>query len=281
MPTPGIHASGEIRVGLALSGGMAKSVTHIGVMRALTEAGVGIDCITGTSGGSLVAGAYAGGVSLDHMETVASELGWSRLASIRLSKLGLASSKRIENLMLELVGEKQIESTPIPCGITVTDLVSGEGRLLTSGSIARAVRASCSIPQIYRPVVIDGNYYVDGAFSEYLPSASVRDLGAGFVIGAHFTGDSAETIRPGNLLQLSMQLTQLVSSQNLPASQALTDYEIVPPVAHFSSFDFKATLEMMDIGYECGKQHVPSLLAAIDEKQQRMAHVVEWLLNQA
>jgi len=97
MPAPGIHSTGEFRIGLALSGGMAKSVTHIGVMRALAE---------GTSGGSMVAGAYAGGVSINDMEQLARELGWSRLASIRLSKLGLASSKRIENLMLELVGER-------------------------------------------------------------------------------------------------------------------------------------------------------------------------------
>lgn len=281
MPAPGIHSSGEIRVGLALSGGMAKSVTHIGVMKALIDAGITIDCITGTSGGSLVAGAYAGGVGIERMETVASELGWSRLASLRLSKLGLASSKRIENLMLELVGDRRLETTPIPCGITVTNLVSGEGRLLTEGPIARAVRASCSIPQIYRPVVIDGNYYVDGAFSEYLPSAALRELGAGFVIGVHFTGDEPESGQPGNLLQLSMQLTHLVSSQNLPASQALTDYEIVPPVAHLSSFDFKAAKEMMEIGYDCGQQHLAALQQAIENKQRRMANVVDWLLNQA
>lgn len=281
MNSPGIHSSGDIRIGLALSGGMAKSVTHIGVMRALVESGITIDCVTGTSGGSLVAGSFAGGVSIDHMETVARELGWSRLASIRISKLGLASSKRIESLMHELIGDLDISDAELDCGITVTDLLSGEGRLLTKGPIAQAVRASCSIPQIYRPVVIDGKYYVDGAFSEYLPAAAARQLGAGFVIGIHFAAAEQECVKPGNLLQLSMQLTQLVSSQNLPASLEVTDYEIVPAVTHLSSFDFKAAEQMIAIGYECGMQHAERLKAAIVHKQQRLADTVDWLLNQA
>jgi len=248
-------------------------------MRALAEADIPVDCIAGTSGGSMVAGAYAGGVSINDMEQLARELGWSRLASLRLSKL--ASSKRIENLMLELVGERDISETSTACGITVTDLANGEGRLLRSGSIARAVRASCSIPQIYRPVEIDGRYYVDGAFSEYLPANSVRSLGAGFVIGIHFSGAQADTVTPGNLLQLSMQLTQLVSSQNLPASLEQTDYVIVPSTNHLSSFDFKAAEEMLAIGYACGLEHVDRIKAAINRKQARLANVVDWLLNEA
>jgi len=143
------------------------------------------------------------------------------------------------------------------------------------------VRASCSIPQIYRPVEIDGRYYVDGAFSEYLPANAVRSLGAGFVIGIHFSGAQADTVTPGNLLQLSMQLTQLVSSQNLPASLEQTDYVIVPSTSHLSSFDFRAAEEMLAIGYACGLKHVDQIKAAINRKQARLSNVVEWLLNEA
>ncbi len=255
------------QLGLALSGGTARSIAHVGVLKALLEAGINPDYLAGTSGGSIVAIMLASGRSIEELEEIAHSMSWSKLASIKLSRLGFASSKRIEKTMDELLNGMTFSQLKIPCAVTATDLTTGEKKIFTEGPISRAVRASCSIPQIFLPVEIHGRYYVDGGLSEYMPVQTLRDMGATYTVGVHLAGARRMHEQPSNLLQLIMQLITLISRQNLSVSLKHADYVIAPDIDDFSAFDFGPTEELMLLGYETATQHTDRIKQSIEKKQ--------------
>jgi NTE family protein len=240
--------------GVALSGGTAKSVTHVGVIKALVESGIPISYVAGTSGGSIVGSMYASGMPISTMEVVATTMRWRKLVSIRLTRLGFISSERIEEFMIETIGRLKFADLTVPCGIVATNLVTGEKKVFRSGSVARAVRASCSIPQIYLPVEIDGEYYVDGGLSEYLPVETAREMGAEFVLASHLAPVDPSYRRPHNILQLIVQVTGLMARKNYPISEQKADFVIHPNVDAYSSFDFDHAAEMVEIGYDATRR---------------------------
>ncbi len=248
-------------IGLALSGGTAKSVLHVGVIRALREAKLPISFIAGTSGGSIVATITASGADVEHMEQIAAGLSWRKLARIKLCRLGFVSSAPIEQFVDNVLPGVSFEQLRIPCAVTATDLLSGRAAAFTRGPVARAVRASCSIPQIYLPVEIDGRPYVDGGLAQYLPVEAVRNFGEQCTVAVHLGPACEEYEPPENLLQLIMQVTTMVAKQNVMDSMARADVIIHPDVDDFSSFDFRNTRELIEIGYETTRAQIPRIKA--------------------
>jgi NTE family protein len=253
-------------LGLALSGGTAKSVAHVGVLRALAGAGVTVSYVTGTSGGSIVGTMFASGMPLSSLEAIATTMSWRKLVSIRLSRLGFISSERIEEFMRDAIGDITFDQLRIPCGVVATNLVTGEKRVFDRGPIAKVVRASCSIPQIYLPVEIDGQYYVDGGLAEYLPAESVLDLGCEFVVGSNL-GPVDETYhRPHHILQLVVQITGLMARKNLVVSQNYVDVMIHPNLDAFSAFDFDSAEKMIEIAYDATMRSLDELQETWERK---------------
>lgn len=249
-------------LGVALSGGTAKSVTHVGVIKALVEAGIPISYVAGTSGGSIVGAMYASGMPISTMEAVATNMRWRKLVSIRLTRLGFISSQRIEDFVVETIGDIRFEDLTVPCGVVATNLITGEKMVFRTGSIARAVRASCSIPQIYLPVEIEGEYYVDGGLSQYLPVETAQEMGAEFVLASHLAPIDPSYRRPQNILQLVIQVTGLMARKNFPISEQKADFVVHPNVDAYSSFDFEHAAEMIEIGYDATRR----VLADLREK---------------
>ena len=259
MPGEQVDGVTTPRVGIALSGGTAKSVTHVGVMKALTEAGIPIHCVAGTSGGSIVGSMFSSGMPLSTMESVATTMSWRKLVSIRLTRLGFISSERIADFIRETLGDLTFEDLNLPTAIVATDLVTGDKKVFRSGPVPLAVRASCSIPQIYLPVEIDGQYYVDGGLSEYLPVETTLALGADFVIASHLAPIDPSYRRPQNIMQLVVQITGLIARKNFPISERLASFVIHPNVDAYSSFDFDHSEEMIEIGYDTARRALPAL----------------------
>jgi len=253
-------------LGLALSGGTAKSVTHVGVLKAITQAGVPIARITGTSGGSIVGTMYASGMPMSTLEGIATTMSWRKLVSIKLSRLGFISSERIEHFMHDAIGDIDFDQLNIPCGVVATNLVTGDKRVFRNGNVARAVRASCSIPQIYLPVEIDGQYYVDGGLAEYLPAESVLDMGGEFVVGSNLAPVDESYHRPHHILQLVVQITGLMARKNLVVSEDFVDLMIHPNLDQFSAFDFDSAARMIEIGYETTRRRLDELHEAWEKK---------------
>jgi NTE family protein len=253
----------RLTVGVALSGGTAKSVAHVGVLKALVEADIPIDYIAGTSGGSIVATMFASGMPISSMESVANTMSWRKLVSLRFTKLGFVSSARIEEFVREIIGDITFEDLTIPATVVTANLVTGEKREFRSGPVSLAVRASCSIPQIYLPVEIDGEYYVDGGVAEYLPIESLAGLGCDFCIGSHLGPVNPAYRRPHHILHLVMQVTGLMARKNYVHSLARADYVIHPNLDGFSSFDFNNSRKMMELGYNTAREVIEDLQRAI------------------
>ena len=172
------------KVGLALSSGSARGWAHIGVVRALAEAGIRADYVAGTSIGAVVGAVYASG-NIDALQEVALQLDWRQIAyffDVVLPKSGLIDGKKVSAFIRSHVNGINIEELPIPFCAVSTDLATGDEVVIQSGDIIDAVRASISVPGIFTPVKKNGTFLVDGGLVNPVPVSVVRQMGADFVI---------------------------------------------------------------------------------------------------
>jgi NTE family protein len=180
------------KIGLALGAGAARGWCHIGILRELDAAGFRPDVIAGTSIGALIGGCYAAG-ELDAIENFALSLTRRRvlgLLDLSFSGGGLFSGARLRDLLSQALGERTIESLPIPFAAVATEISSGHEIWLRSGPIARALPASYALPGLLEPQVVDGRWLFDGALVNPIPVSVCRALGADIVIAISLQSDS-------------------------------------------------------------------------------------------
>lgn len=194
---------GKYRIGLALGGGAARGLAHIGVIEELLDAGIKPDVIAGTSMGAFVGGAYAAG-KFDAIESWAKTLNmraFMSLLDVGLTRGGVIDGQRVCDWLDELGMEQPIESLPIPYAAVATDLADGSEVWLKEGSLTAAIRASISVPGILRPVLLDRRWLVDGGLVNQLPVSTCRALGADFVIAVNVAdgllGSRRQKLRAG------------------------------------------------------------------------------------
>lgn len=262
-PAPGAEAVKRVKVGLALSGGTAKSVAHIGVLKALIENGIPIDYLAGTSGGSLVAAFYAAGKSIEEIEALAESIHWKNIAGFNLPRLGLLSSDRIRTFVVDQLGDIEIEDLPIPVAIVVSDLTNGTGVVLTRGKVAIACQASSSIPAFYTPVEMNGHVFIDGEFSEHVPVAALSSLGKMFKIGVNLGFEKGPRRRPRNLIEMTLQTANFIAQQNAAASERRADFMIRPDLRRFGPLELHKASDILEQGYVETLKIVPELETAI------------------
>jgi NTE family protein len=263
------------RLGLALSGGTARTVAHIGVLKALEAAGIRIDCLAGTSGGALMACMYAAGLPVAEMERLAVKARWKDIAAVTVPRLGFLSSHRIQDYVEQTIGRLTFDQLKLPLAVVATNLANGHKRVFTSGKVSHAVRASCSIPQIFSPCEVDGELYIDGGIVEYLPVMALDAFSPQVVIAVNL-GAYRETIRqPRHVLQLIMQIVTVVSKQNMPASEARADYVLRPDLSRFGPFMLERAREMIRVGEAEAERHLPQIQALLA----REAAPIRWLYD--
>ena len=228
-------ATNRPTIGLALSGGAARGIAHVGVLRALTENNIPIDFIAGTSAGSLVGGAMASGMPLDQIEDLGRKMRWRDVGRMTMSRLGVQSNERLEQYLRERLPITRFEDLPIPFAAVATDLKTGTAVILRDkGDVPFAIRASCAIPGWYVPVVDEeGRQLVDGGLVAVIPASIARSLGADIVIavdvnaeGAKFFGSTSSVI--GVVLQSMLVVQKTASHYQL----SLCDHVIRPKVGH-------------------------------------------------
>ena len=179
------------KIGLALGSGSARGWAHIGVIRALTEAGIQIDCIAGTSIGALVGAVYASG-KIDALEDVVVQFDWKQIAyffDVVLPKSGLIDGKKVSGFIRSHVKEINIEELSVPFCAVSTDMNTGKQVAIRKGDIIEAVRASISVPGIFTPVKKNGAILVDGGLVNPVPVSVAREMGADFVIAVDLNHD--------------------------------------------------------------------------------------------
>ncbi|MCX7635963.1 MAG: patatin-like phospholipase RssA [Syntrophales bacterium] len=179
------------KVGLALGSGSARGWSHIGVIRALREAGVEISVVTGTSMGALVAGAYAAGF-IDALDEWVRNLTWPEILGfmdVTLPRAGLIEGDRLTNYLRERMTDLAIEDLPMPFAAVATELNTGREIWLDKGSLMNAIRASMSMPGILTPFQHEGRWMVDGGLVNPIPVNLCRHLGASVVIAVNLNSD--------------------------------------------------------------------------------------------
>jgi len=181
------------RVGLALSGGGVRGLAHIGVLKALEQEGVAVDCLAGTSMGGVIAAAYAAGLCPDFMEQEALHMASPRrllaLADPMLPRRGLFDGRKVHEYLAGHLGERTFDDLRLPLALVAVDLNSGREVILREGRLIDAVRATIALPGLFTPVDSDGRVLVDGGVLDNLPADVVRRMGAEVVIAVDVAAD--------------------------------------------------------------------------------------------
>ncbi len=186
---------GAPKVGLALSGGGARGLAHIGVLKVLEREGVPIDLLAGTSMGGVVAAAYAAGLTPEFMEEEALRMTNPRrllsLADPTLPQRGLFEGQRVIDYLTHHLGECTFDSLRFPLSLIAVNLSKSEAVRLNEGRVTDALRATIALPGLFKPVERDGQLLVDGGLLDNLPADVVRQMGADIVIAVDVIGDSS------------------------------------------------------------------------------------------
>lgn len=170
------------KVGLVLSGGIARGIAHIGVLKVLDKYKIPVDCIAAASSGAIVGAAYAAGMEVRLIEEVALRINWGRIIKIAFFRPGFISGEGIKELLIKYIGDVAFSELKIPLAVVGTDLKSGEPVVINQGKVATAVAASAAFPGVFAPEEINQIFMVDGGISNNLPVDAARDMGAEYVI---------------------------------------------------------------------------------------------------
>ena len=249
----------KTKIGLALGGGAAKGIAHVGVLRALEDTKIPISFIAGTSVGAIVAALYAFNVDVTKIGELARRLTLSKVTNFRLSKTGFFSTDSLRLLMLEYLGEANIEDAAIPLAIVTTDISSGEEVVLTKGSVAEAVCASSAIPGIYVPVTIEGRKLVDGGLLQNVPVLPLREMGAQFTIASHLYSVNSYS-QPNHALDIIRNAFEIAINAHTNIQLEEADLIFAMDLSDFSLRDNTHRYdELFGIGYNTATEKLTKL----------------------
>jgi NTE family protein len=254
------------RIGLALSGGAARGIAQVGVLRALAEHNIPIDCIAGTSAGALVGGVLASGMPLSEIESIGKSLRWRDVGRMTMSRMGVQSNERLEKYLREHLPVTRFEDLPIPFAAVATDLQSGTGVVMQGrGDVPLAIRASCAIPGWYIPVIDEhGRQLVDGGLVANIPSDVARAMGADIVIAVDVNAEGAAFLGPSlSIISVVLQSMMVVQRTASLYQLSVADVVIKPRVGHIRWDEMTRAEELIAAGYEAGVESIPDIQTAI------------------
>jgi NTE family protein len=200
------------RIGLALGGGFARGIAHVGVLKVFEREHIPIHCITGVSAGAIVAASFASGAKPEEIARAACAMRFNDVANWTLCRMGLMGSERMSRFLTRLLKRYRFEEMEMPLGIVATDITTGEAvNFRDAGEVFMPIRASCAYPGLFQPVRGDGRLLVDGAISMEIPAQLTRQLGATHVISVHLPAEGS--LAPTNVFQVVNRCLQVLQSR--------------------------------------------------------------------
>lgn len=252
-------ASSGKKIGLALSGGAARGFAHIGVIKVLQEHEIDVDLVTGTSVGAIVGALLAGGYDWKEILEVADSLSWPELVAPTFSGMGLVGAKKLQNLIAELLGDVTFEELKIPFRAVAVDISKGTEVVFSTGSVARAVRASAAVPGIFEPLIDGDQALVDGGVANNLPVALARDMGADAVIAVDLNAHHGDGSVPVNLVDVIYRSLAMLHDLSSAAGREQADILIQPDLSDYGFHDLSQSQEMLKKGEEAATTHLSAL----------------------
>ena len=272
------------KIGLALSGGGARGLAHIGVLKVLEQEGIPVDFLAGTSMGGVIAAAYASGLSVDYIEKEALRMGRLRnlitLLDRSLPRRGLVEGQKVQEYLTTHLGDKTFEEMKIPLSLVAVDLISGQEVVLNSGSVVDAVRATVSLPGVFAPFRLGDYLLMDGGVLNNLPADVVRGMGANVVIAVDVSTGVNGLSRLLEVEQQGLPLTQLpLIIETLRRTVGIMEGQIMayklqeanPEILIHPALDDSITLlngfpraaEIIALGEEAAREAVPRIRQAL------------------
>ncbi len=288
------------KIGYAFGGGGAKGIAHIGVLKVLEEAGIRPDYITGTSIGSIVGGLYAIGYSVEDLEKLSNEIDWDyyfndeinrtdlpieeRLISDRYQlKLNIEDGKiklpagfvqgqkvglLLSQLTLPAHGINDFDDFDIPFRCVAADFETGDPVVLGKGSLAKAIRASMSIPSVFEPIEIDGRLLIDGGVVRNLPVQEVKEMGADIIIALDVTSPLYKKDQLSSFVTVLEQAGSYRLAESIKDAKEMADIFIHPDIDEFGALDFDNNDTLMARGEAAARAQLPEILALLNNQRQ-------------
>ena len=262
-------AEEKLKVGLALGGGGARGLAHIGVLKVLEKENIPIDLITGTSMGAIIGGVYALKKDISAIEKIAEKyskisefnidfsfsekerkdkpfflkkmsdfLKKGYLLNLELRRKYIDEGEGIKKIIKDLVGDKAFTDTKIPFAVVAADLVKGEKVILNQGKLFDALLASSSIPGMFPPVILDKKILVDGGIVDVVPIQAAQSLGANFVIGVNVGQTIKKRVEFDNAVEIFFRSDSITSAELRKLQLSFADVVITPKIGRFHWSDF-------------------------------------------
>lgn len=253
----GTSPNGCKKVGLALGGGAVRGFAHVGALVELEKAHIPVSYVAGTSVGSIIGALYVAGVPLPVIRELATKMNWSYFARPTLSREGLVSFDKLEKWLIHMIGDLHFADLDTPFAVSTIDMETGEEVIINSGSLARAVRASCSVPGIVTPVWHNGHLLGDGGIVNNVPVSVARQMGADYVIAIDVFQESPNRRRLGPLNRGLEAIEILVRGTGWRSA----DCTVTPQLSGKTYVRFAHGEQLMDLGAAAMLAKIPVIQA--------------------
>jgi NTE family protein len=263
-------------LGVALGGGFARGMVHIGVMKVLEEAGIPIAAVSGTSSGAIMAAGYCSGLSAAQMAEIGRRLRFKDFARWTLERGGFCSNDRLGEFITRTLPCKDFSEMHTPLVVVATELLSGKPAIFRQGPICEAVRASCAYPGMFTPVSINGLLYVDGMLSYEVPTTPLKEMGIDCVLGVHLQSNWNPSKKPQHFFDVIGQCFAIAQTRMSLRWEKDADLLLHPNVDDFAFDDFERGAELIAIGEESMRAALPALkkMMGIEDVKEAPAKIV-------
>lgn len=247
------------KIGIALGGGFARGLVHVGVLKVLEEEKVPISFVAGTSVGAVIGAAYCSGVSAKELEEIAHLVRFKSFARWTISRFGIASNDRMIGFLEKLLKVKTFEELQIPLAVSTTDFVTGDGVIFRSGPLVDPVRASCAYPGMFLPVSVNGRLLVDGLLSHSVPTEPLREMGADRVLAIYLSAHWVNTGGPRHVFDVIGQCFSIAQAKMCSLWQMHADIVLEPDVNGFTYDGFQRAKELVKVGEDATRAVLPQI----------------------
>lgn len=255
------------KVALVLGAGASKGFAHIGVLKVLESNKIPVHMIVGTSAGSFVGSLYAYGYNAFQLQKMAIAIEKGDIADLSIPDNGFIKGELLEGYINKTVKNSSMEKLRIPFYAVATNIQNGQEVVFGTGNTGRAVRASCSIPGIFRPVKISGHMYVDGGVVSPVAVDAARKIGADVIIAVDISADVDNT-QPESTIETILQSISIMYSKISNAQLSKADVVIKPKVGYIGSADFDKRHEAIIEGEKAALEALPKINAVIAKLKQ-------------